>query len=241
MEQIQLSLDLDQHKPLASIRARLLALHGPQRDSLRHDPASQFVKALISSCTRDAVSERSYQNLRRHFATWEDLAQSTPEIIHPLIADVTRSRDQTRHLLASVQHLIRLQGRFDLAYLAPWPLDAALHHLLQFEGIGPKCAAATLNFSTLRRRVLVVDRHVQRVCTRLGFLPDRADGEKAHRLMMHHIPAAWDADDLYELHWLIKRFGQEVCTARRPGCIQCVLALQCRMARTKRGPSCSAE
>jgi hypothetical protein len=51
------------------------------RDVLRHNPGSQFIKAFVNAKTLDAVSKKALQNLRHHFRRWEDLANSSHEII----------------------------------------------------------------------------------------------------------------------------------------------------------------
>lgn len=53
---MQLSLPISTENPLRSVRDRLLAVHGSQRDALRHDPVSQAIKAILGACTRDGIS-----------------------------------------------------------------------------------------------------------------------------------------------------------------------------------------
>ena len=44
---------------------------------------------------------------------------------------------------------------------------------------------------------------------------------------MRLVPNDWDADDLYEFHWLMKGHGQRVCTHTAPDCARCVLQDVC--------------
>lgn len=240
MEQIQLSLDLDrdQHQPIVVLRQRLLTAYGPQRHASRHTPPEQFVKALISSETYDSDSEKAFQALREHFRPLDKLAQSSVEEVFPHLGKVSHPEKKARQLVASVGRIVAQRGRFDLSYLASLSIEAATENLERYEGIGPKCAAATLNFSTLRRRIFVVDRHIRRFGMRFGLLPDNVSFMKAHQMMLRLMPVSWDADDLYELHWLVKRFGQEVCVNQRPLCARCGLADLCQFAR--RAPDASS-
>jgi endonuclease-3 len=45
---------------------------------------------------------------------------------------------------------------------------------------------------------------------------------------MRLLPDAWDADDAYELHWMVKLNSQAFCHATRPDCRACPLAAACR-------------
>jgi endonuclease-3 len=117
-----------------------------------------------------------------------------------------------------------------LGFLAQLSTEAAYRKLRNLTGVGPKVAATTLNFSSLKRRIMVVDSHVCRVVNRLGFACHRDLG-RAHAELSERLSPAWDGEDLYELHWLFKRHGQDVCTETLPGCRACPLADLCPSAR----------
>lgn len=231
IEQIQFNLDFGEQPPLATVRQCLLAAYGPQRDSRRHSPHEQFVKALISAETYDSESEKAFQALQTHFHPLDELAKASAQEVLAHLSTVTHPERKAGQLVRSVARIVAERSRFDLSFLAAWPLHGAMAKLKTYEGIGPKCAAAILNFSMLRRRIFVVDRHIKRFGIRFGFLSEDAGFEKAHLQMMRLMPSSWDADDLYELHWLLKRFGQEVCTSQRPLCERCGLADLCKFGK----------
>jgi endonuclease III len=88
----------DPQNILVRVRQALLAAYGPQRDVLRHDPGSQFIKAFVSAKTLDAASEKALQNLRHCFRRWEALANSSHEIIfHSSGRFITR---ETKHSIS---------------------------------------------------------------------------------------------------------------------------------------------
>ena len=58
----------------------------------------------------------------------------------------------------------------NLDFLGDHPVEQGLRWLEEIYGVGRKIAAATLNFSTLRKRAMVVDTHVLRVLRRFGFV-----------------------------------------------------------------------
>lgn len=102
-----------------------------------------------------------------------------------------------------------------------------MESLTALPGVGYKIAAATLNFSVLHKRTLPVDTHLLRIGKRIGLLPEGADYAAGYRGYMRLVPDSWDADALFELHWLLKYHGQHTCTAIAPTCGRCVLLDLC--------------
>jgi endonuclease III len=228
---MQLSLPFGTPQGLPPIRDRLLAAYGPQSDERRHHPNIQFLKAMISSCTLDAVSDAAFARLKTSLFSLEELVDADPDAIVRIIWDVTYAPDKARRLIEAAGIICRHRGRFDLAFLADWSVENALSWLRKLPGINSKVAAVILNFSSLRKRALVVDRHVLRVSKRLGLLPEKADYERGFRTLMRLVPDEWDADDLYELHWLMKMHGQTTCRDQHPACSRCPVAQLCSMPK----------
>src|SRR5205085_3021211 len=122
-------------------------------------------------------------------------------------------------LKEAVRRLQATPGGVDLDFLAGMEEAAAMAWLQkELPGVGPKVAATVLNFSVLRRRAMVVDAHVWRVARRIGLAPAAADPEATRRAIEDAAPAAWSGDDLFDLHWLLKRLGQSVCMESRTRC-----------------------
>ena len=198
---MQISLALDADPKLPRIRDRLIAIHGPQRDALRHDPTSQFIKAMLSSCTLDSISDATYLKLHTGMPSWDELADVDPAALAPVIQDVTHASNKAIHLVTSARIIKARRG---------W-----------------KVAAVTLNFSTLRMRALVVDRHVLRASQCMDLLPPTADFTRGFHMLMRLVPNNWDADDLYELHWLMKKQSQTICSHPHIACNSCPLGRFC--------------
>jgi endonuclease-3 len=227
----QLSLRLDADPILPRIHALLLTVYGAQRDAQRLDPTTQFVYAMISSLTYDAVSWKAFLQLHRFLRSWNALPDTATDRIAAVISDVTHATRKADHLVRASRIIRALRDRFDLAFLADWPLENAFDWLIRLPGVGPKVAAATLNFSSLCKRALVVDTHGLRVSRRLGLLPNNADFVCGFHGLMRFVPDNWDSDDLYELHWLMKMHGQTICRHQRPACGKCPLAQFCAKAQ----------
>jgi endonuclease-3 len=224
---MQLSLALNERPILWRIRARLLARIGPQRDAVRRDPVSQLVNAIISAKTRDEVSSASFERLRRRYASWDALRLAAPGEVLNIIAPVHHADDKAVWLPQALRNIVASTGSLELEFLVDWDEEAAMQWLRRLPGVMSKVAATVLNFSTLRMRVLAVDTHLLRVGGRLGLLPPATGYEIGYELFMRLVPDQWDADDLYEFHWLLKYLGQIVCRHGTPVCARCPLSDLC--------------
>ncbi|WP_442680382.1 endonuclease III domain-containing protein [Sphingomonas sp. ASY06-1R] len=116
-----------------------------------------------------------------------------------------------------------------LDFLGEVPLKDALAWLEQLPGVARKVSAATLNGSTLRRPVFIVDTHVQRVLQRLGFVGAHADIQAVSEQVTAGAPD-WSGDDFLAFHVATKRLGQRVCRPEAPDCAHCPLAFDCPSA-----------
>ena len=223
---MQLSLSLAR-SPLESVRDALLCEFGPQRPVTRMDPISQLVKSSISGRTLDAVSWGAFLRLRAEFRAWDDLADAPVAAVARLIEDVAFPIDKARHLTTALKMVRDKVGWLSLNHLKALTVDQARWELQALPGVGVKVAACVLNFSDLAMRALVVDTHVDRVAKRIG-LVGAGDATHTYHTLMGLAPDAWTADDLFELHWLMKRgLGQMLCPHEGPKCGACPLKAMC--------------
>lgn len=223
----QLPFDFAGFLDLPRFHARLRAAFGLQRSAHRLDPVSQLVKSMLSARTYDEVSWAAFVRLGNAYPDWGVLADAPQKEVEAVIGPVTFAEVKARQIPHALR-VIRLRtGGLDLSLLAEQPIDHAMHWLQGLPGVGCKAAAAVLNFSTLRRRALVVDTHVHRVTKRLGLVGRSSDPTQAYHTLMAASSEAWDAEMLYELHWLIKGLGQSACTHEAPRCALCPLRDAC--------------
>ncbi|HEX8231768.1 MAG TPA: endonuclease III [Caulobacteraceae bacterium] len=193
----------------------------------RLDPLSQLVRSSLGSRTRDEVSWPAYQRLRRAFPAWSRLAETPPEEVEALIADVTFAREKAERLGQTIAMILLRTGALRLDFLTDAPVEDAVAWLQRLPGVGYKVACAVLNFSTLHRRVMVVDTHVWRVARRLGLVSPRASAEAVSRAIMSLAPRWWTAEDYYDLHQLMKGLSQTLCRHDVTYCQHCPLAEVC--------------
>lgn len=233
---MQLSFDLEADPLLPQVRARLLDAYGPQRPIRRMDPLSQMIKSIVSARTYDEVSWAAFLRLREVFPDWDALGDTLPAEIEKVLLPVTHADHKARQLPVLIRVLRTRPHGLSMDFLADHTVEQAMSWLQELPGVGPKTAAATLNFSTLAMRAFVIDTHVHRVLKRLGLTARNGDVAMAYDRMMSLIPGAWTAEDLFELHWLFKGLGQDICTAPLALCGRCPLKAVCARVDVERRP-----
>ena len=215
-----------QSAELRSIRDRLRVVFGTIRDAERLDPTSQFVRSFLGAKNYDRNSWNAYWRLTRHFKDWDGLADAPVSEIESVIADVNLHEKKAPDLKAALLHIRARSGVLDLEFLSGLDVRTALIWLEQIRGVGRKIAASTLNFSSLRKRAFVADTHIIRVLTRFGMVKRNARTEDAYNAVMESADG-FDADALYELHWHLKKLGQQTCRPFRADCKVCPLSDIC--------------
>ena len=98
-----------------------------------------------------------------------------------------------------------------------------MEELLRIPGIGRKTANLLLGDIHGKPGAIVCDTHCIRICGRLG-LSTGKDPEKVERQLRQILPPEESNDFCHR----IVLFGREICTARKPKCEECPLAIHCR-------------
>jgi endonuclease-3 len=211
---------------LAFIRQSLTRAFGRLVSVRRSDPVWRLVRSLIGCRTYDTIAEPALERLKQRWPHPAMLAAARPVEVEQVISEVTFAEDKAKNLVAALQWIGRERPDYDLAFLGSWPVHQALAWLERLPGVGPKVAAATLNASTLRMRIFIVDSHVHRVLVRFGFVGRNATAEDG-RNAVTAAAGPLDAEDLLELFAQMKRLGQTFCRPMIPNCPACPLAARC--------------
>ncbi|CAN0210418.1 unnamed protein product, partial [Phaeothamnion confervicola] len=224
--------DFSQAADLRSIRDRLSAQFGRVPDGARLDPVSQFVCSFLGSRTYDQISWDAFERLVTRYQSWDEIADAPAGEIEVLIKNVTFPEKKAPELKQALQDIRARHGRISFDFLIGLDIEQALFLLRQIHGVGPKIAAAVLNFSTLRGRAFVVDTHVLRVLRRFGFVGANTSTEDAYEAVMA-VADDFDADDLRELHFCLKSLGQKTCSHAHAFCVSCPLSDICSQRAEK--------
>jgi endonuclease III len=217
---------------IAEINRRLRRSHEPLLPRVRSDPVSQLVRSLIGARTLDAASDRAFSELRKHLYPWEAILRAPDDVLLRCLEPVRFADKKARHLRGAMRMIQGWVGALCLDFLDDRSVEDAQVWLRELPGVDMKVSAAVLNFSTLRKRVLVVDTHHFRVAKRLGLLKPNTPFASAQRVLMNqHAPNEWSADDLDDHHSLMKLHGQNYCLDERPLCGLCPLQDICATGR----------
>ena len=101
-------------------------------------------------------------------------------------------------------------------------VPGTMEELLKIPGIGRKTANLLLGDIHKKPGAIVCDTHCIRICGRLG-LSKGKEPEKVERQLRQILPPEESNDFCHR----IVLFGREVCTARKPKCDECPLAVHC--------------
>jgi len=180
------------------------------------------VLTVLSQHTSDTNRDRAYEDLRRRFPTWDEVADAPLPALARAIRRGGLGPTKAVRIRAMLR-AIRESGVAldDLAFTRVGDQEL-WDTLVALPGVGPKTAACVLLFS-LDRPYFPVDTHVHRLARRLGLVPPRADAVATQAAFQASVPD----DEMYPLHMNLIRHGRAVCVAQRPRCSECVLRALC--------------
>lgn len=214
-------------------RQAVLAVHkalsnayGPLPRIGQGDPLGQLVETILSQNTTDRNSHRAYLSLRRKFATWPSVAAAPASAIAARIRQGGLANIKAPRIKNVLKIIREREGRLSLARLARMDNAEATAYLTSLPGVGIKTANCVLLFS-LRRPVMPVDTHVDRVTRRLGWIDKRTSIEEAGAAMQRFVPPRL----MLEVHVYLVWHGRRTCKAGRPLCAECVIRSRCKFYR----------
>lgn len=220
----------DRPRLLAAIHCRLARRFGPQGPCRLLEPVSQLVMAMVGSRTHSKISRTAFEALLKRYGRWEAVRDAAISDIETVIASVTFPQRKAPQIKAALAAITQAHGRLTLDPLDRMSADQALAWLERLPGVGRKVAAATLNFSMLRKPVLVIDGHQLRILKRIGLVGQGANIAKAHDAITPVLPPDWTAAELDDHYRLMKALGRAICRDPTATCSRCSLQDLCQTA-----------
>jgi len=197
-----------------------------------------LVRTVLSQNTSDKASQPAHESLMERYGpdgpAWTgDLAASLADALQDELAETIASAGLYNRKSTT---LVRLADRvleeygsaeaFD-AFVKDADPDEVRDALLEMKGVGPKTADCVLLFAGGRDGVFPVDTHVHRIARRMGLAPADAD----HETVREHLEADVPGEKCGFGHTAMIQFGRDVCTARKPACLDdpdaCPMADRC--------------
>ncbi len=175
-------------------------------------PFELLVATILSAQCTDARVNQVTPTLFHRFPDAAAFARADVAEVARMIRPTGFHQAKARNLVACGRALIERYGGL---------VPKTMEQLVSLPGVGRKTANVILG-QAFSRQAVVVDTHVQRVSTRLGFV-DSAVPEEIELELQRLIP---------RLHWTrssqrLLLHGRYVCTARTPKCAGCVLDGEC--------------
>jgi endonuclease-3 len=198
--------------------ARLAQAYPDATCALHHTSALELLVAtILSAQSTDARVNMVTPALFAKYHTAHDYASADPHVLEQEIHSTGFFRNKTKSLIGMAQALVERHGG-----AVPDTMEA----LVALPGVGRKTANVVLGTWFGKNEGIVVDTHVQRLSTLLGFTRE-TDPVKIERDLMALVPRErWT----WWSHTLILH-GRRVCIARRPKCEICVVSRWCPSAR----------
>lgn len=226
---MQMSMNFTHDQRYPTVLERLQAAW-PVKEKQNADPLSQLVFMVISDNTPSALALAAFQRLRARFPRWSDLRDAAPDMVLATLGGVDRCLDKATTLPRLIQAIEDRHGLIELDFLAGWTTEAAREWLEALPGIDSMMSAATLNFSTLRRTVMTLDKDIARVLRRFGLVPVGAPLSALDRIVMENIPSEWKAPEMSALYQGMTKIAETVCHRGKPECKHCPLNDLCASA-----------
>ena len=202
------------------VRAAYDALHGrwgPQHWWPARTRLEMMVGAILTQNTAWTNVEKAVANLRRNKLLSLRALAAAPV---PAIAEGIRPAgyfNQKAACLKAMAELLRDRFGGSLDRLFALDTPALRAELLSWKGVGPETADSILLYAA-RRPAFVVDAYTRRVCSRHGWIGEKASYDEIARFFTGNLPE--DAQWFNEDHALIVKLGKEHCktTPRCQGC-----------------------
>lgn len=214
---------LPSRRLIRAVDSRLAKAYG-RRDGARGvgDPLDGLVLTILSQNTSDVNSDRAFARLKQELPTWREVLDAGFDRVEEAIRPGGISRIKAERIQQVLGVIEKELGNFDLRVMDGWETERILDLLVALPGVGLKTAYVVLLFY-FDRPAFPVDTHISRITRRLGWVPEKADLEKAHLILDSAIP-----DELKgRLHLNLIAHGRAVCIARRPRCDSCVISAYC--------------
>lgn len=187
--------------------------------ALHHRNAWELLAATILSaqCT-DVRVNLVTPALFAAYPTAHAMAEASPDDVERLVQSTGFFRQKTKSLIAMSQDIVsRFNGE----------VPQALEDLVTLRGVGRKTANVVIGVA-FGGDGITVDTHVKRITKLLGWTRE-TDPVKIERDLMALFPReAWTP-----LGHTVILHGRSICIARRPKCLECIVAARCPAGRKR--------
>ena len=182
----------------------------------------ELILTLLSHNTNDVNRDKGYAELRKRYPTWNIVRKTPREDIEEAIRVAGLAKAKSGYIKDTLDFIKENWGKLDLQWLRDRDPQWVEDTFTKVKGIGVKTINVVLSFACNADR-FPVDTHINRICARLGFVPENSSPEKTYKLMA----AVFPKGKAYSFHINIITHGRQTCKARNPLCGECNLRRHC--------------
>ncbi len=182
----------------------------------------ELMLTLLSHNTNDINRDKGYAELRRRYPTWEKVRSAPRKKIEAAIRIAGLAPAKSEYIKDTLNFITENWGSLDIDWICDKDPDWVESTFTQVRGIGIKTINVVLSFACEADR-FPVDTHINRICARLGFVPEGTPPEKTYKLMSEIFPKGKG----FSFHINIITHGRRTCKARNPFCGRCNLKRFC--------------
>lgn len=217
-----------EEKPLKYIVQNLESTFGKPKLKPKSAPLDMLINIILSQATTDALSERTFTNLRQNFKDWNNVLTAPDDQVIETIKLGGLAKQKTRVIKDLLQNIKDEHGALDLKFLNELSTREAVTYLKKFRGIGPKTIACTLLFAC-HKNIFPLDTHIFRALKRVGIVPQKCSDDRAHEILDAIVPKG----KFYSLHVNLIRLGKTICRPQEPKCERCPIIEYCDYGQTR--------
>lgn len=206
--------DPEEKKRAQRVYRKLEKLYPDAETALTYrNPFELLIATILSAQCTDERVNMTTPELFKAYPTPEKLADSRQEDVEKIIKSCGFYRNKARSIRAAARAIVEEHDG---------EVPATMEELTALPGVARKTANVVLGNAFDINVGVVVDTHVKRLSTRLGFT-EQTNGDKIERDLMALFPKGkWT-----KLAHLLIFHGRKVCTARKPDCSSCVVNADC--------------
>ena len=194
----------------------------PYRPKKLPNPIDALIATILSQNTNDKNSYQAYQNLKKKYKSWQELADAPRKKIEQTIRVAGLGNQKSAAIKNFLVTLEKNNGSLNLRYIKKMQDEEILNELTSIKGIGVKTASCVLLFS-LDRNVCPVDTHVHRTLNRIGLVKTKTP-DKTFKIINDRLPEGI----AHQFHTNLIKLGREICKPAKPNCSICPLLGICK-------------
>lgn len=128
----------------------------PKRPKKLPDPINTLIATVLSQNTNDKNSYQAYQNLKKKYKSWSEVAELTKSELEKVIRVAGLGKQKSSAILNFLKTLKKRNGKIDLGYITEMSDENILDELIAIKGIGVKTASCVLLFHLIEIFVLLI-------------------------------------------------------------------------------------